>query len=310
VTTTSTARDRSAFPVEPQLAAESLLLRLNDPNTANALHSLLDNVELLAMALQMGDEWMRRGEVISSNIVATIAEAKTSLGGHDREISTLLPSAMGALSTLQQLQASPLLEPGTLGALGRLAPVLTRLAEPSTAVALNSLIDNIELVAMFVTMAEEWLRRGDAITTNIAATVSEARASLAAGGSAPDLAAILPALHSAMAMLKQLQGSPLLATDTMDALARFAQPATLEALGQMAQPATIEALTGLVALAKPELIATLGSLGTAVSQGLADARTAEPPKPGLRGLLKELKDPETAAGIAALLSVAKAIGRA
>lgn len=63
----------------------SLLARLGDRATAAALHQLLDNAELLALAVSSADGLLRRSETITDNLVSGLADVRTaaaaSLGG-------------------------------------------------------------------------------------------------------------------------------------------------------------------------------------------------------------------------------------
>ena len=62
-------------------------------------------------------------------------------------------------------------------------------------------------------------------------------------------------------------------------------------------------------LTQPQTIAALDTLASALTEGLAEASSVPTHKLGIRGLLAQLRDPETARGIQALLAVARALGR-
>jgi ABC-type transporter Mla subunit MlaD len=150
--------------------------------------------------------------------------------------------------------------------------LLQRLDDPKTAAALHQLLDNAELLAMGVTMLDELLQRSETIAGNVSSTLAEVRASAGPGaeGTAADLGSVLKTLKEGLPTIAGLLHGP---------------------LGQ------------------PRTIAALDTIAGAVTDGLGEARTRPPHKLGIRGLLAELRDPETARGIQALLCVARSLGR-
>ncbi len=153
--------------------------------------------------------------------------------------------------------------------------LLDRLDDPQTAAALHQLLDNAELLAMGATMIEELLRRSETIAGNVSSTLAEVRSAAGpglagAGSTAADLGALLPSLVTALPQLTALLDGPLL---------------------------------------KAQSTRSLEQLVASLSEGLEEARRAPDHKPGIRALLGELRDPDTARGLSALLAVARSLGR-
>ncbi len=150
--------------------------------------------------------------------------------------------------------------------------LLQRLDDPKTAAALHQLLDNAELLAMGVTMLDELLRRSETIAGNVSSTLAEVRGSAGPGaeGAAADLGALLKTLKQGLPTIAGLLDSP---------------------------------------LTQPQTMAALDTIASALTEGLEEARTLSPHKLGIRGLLSELRDPETARGIQTLLAVARSVGR-
>ncbi|MDN5272852.1 hypothetical protein QTO31_12820 [Chloroflexus sp. MS-CIW-1] len=60
------------------LNASALLERLNEPQTAAALHLLLDKAELLAFSVSAVDSLLQRGETIADNVAASVHELRAA----------------------------------------------------------------------------------------------------------------------------------------------------------------------------------------------------------------------------------------
>lgn len=118
--TTTLAPDVPASSSRPP-QVQALLDRLEDPNTAAALHTLLDNMELLAFATTLVDGLLRRSETITDNLVASLAEARGAYGaGTGTGPRELLTGLQGAGPALSALLSSSLVQPQTVAALDRL----------------------------------------------------------------------------------------------------------------------------------------------------------------------------------------------
>ena len=121
--------------------AESLLARLDEPRTAAALHDLLDNAELLAMLATMAEGLLRRSETLTGNLVASLAEVRSSSGLADldglretaAQAGALLPLLPQVTPALTSLLESRLAQPATINAVGTLAGAVAEgLAAPAS----------------------------------------------------------------------------------------------------------------------------------------------------------------------------------
>ncbi len=130
----------SATAPATSVAAQSLLARLDDPATARALHSLLDNAELLAMLATMTDGVLRRGEVLTGNLADGLAELRTAAASAGVRmpdgtsgLAALGPLAADVLPGLRALAASDLVRPGTVSALDTMAGAVAEGLAPQAA---------------------------------------------------------------------------------------------------------------------------------------------------------------------------------
>ena len=116
-------------PVRPE--TERLLDRLEDPRTAAALHTLLDNAELLAVIVGGLDGLARKGEVIGDTLAEVIEEARAAgrATGLDpmttsRQLSTLIPTLAAASPAINRILDSPIVEPEPIEVLSETAVAL------------------------------------------------------------------------------------------------------------------------------------------------------------------------------------------
>lgn len=68
----------SYTPEQQQAALAGLVSRLQDPNVANSLASLLDHADLLALLVEALDGLVARSEVIGDNLVAGLTEIRSA----------------------------------------------------------------------------------------------------------------------------------------------------------------------------------------------------------------------------------------
>lgn len=111
--------------------AERLLDRLEEPRTAAALDSLLDNAELLAVLIGGLDGLARKGEVIGDTLAEVLEEARAAgrSTGLDplhtsRQLATLIPTLANASPAINRVLDSPIIDPEPLDVLGELAIAL------------------------------------------------------------------------------------------------------------------------------------------------------------------------------------------
>jgi len=69
-------------PTREEAAQAALSARLNDPAVADALASLLDRAELLAVLVEGLDQFISRSEVIGDNLLGGISELRTAVASN------------------------------------------------------------------------------------------------------------------------------------------------------------------------------------------------------------------------------------
>jgi uncharacterized protein YjgD (DUF1641 family) len=94
----------------------ALLQRLEDPETAAALHDLLDHAEALALVVTMVDEVLHRGDVLTGNLASALQEFRGSFNPGSIDVAGMAKDASNLLPMLKALQASSLLQPAMLHA--------------------------------------------------------------------------------------------------------------------------------------------------------------------------------------------------
>ena len=112
---------------------ERLLDRLEDPTTSRALHTLLDNVELIAVLVNGLDGLARKGEVIGDTIGEVLYEVKAAgrATGLDpakttQQLATLIPTLADASPAINRILDSPIVEPEPIDVLSETAVALVR----------------------------------------------------------------------------------------------------------------------------------------------------------------------------------------
>ena len=114
--------------------------RLSEPQTAAALHTLLDNVELLAVMLSGIDGLARKGEVIGATLADVLAEARAAgrATGLDvrttsKQLATLIPTLAEAAPAINRIIQSPIVEPEPIAVLSEAATALVKGLESAQA---------------------------------------------------------------------------------------------------------------------------------------------------------------------------------
>ncbi len=112
--------------------------------------------------------------------------------------------------------------------------LLDRLSEPRTAEALHQLLDHAELLAYSAGALDGFIRRGEAITDNVAASIDDVRQAIPveSGAYLGELAALgkeLPALTATATQLARLSAEP----EFQATLTALRNPETLQALNQL-----------------------------------------------------------------------------
>jgi hypothetical protein len=212
--------------------------------------------------------------------------------------------------------------------------LLARLEEPSTAEALNQLLDHAELLAFGAVALDGFLRRGDQIAENMAAGVADLRSALAPGATPQgdqlaQLLGQLPRLATLSLQLAKLADNPELQTT----LQTLGKPETVRALHSLVAflphlPRLVEAAPQLIDVAErvqpfvasPEFDALLksgvfhsntvnllGQAGDAFVQSVDDSRRVKPLGP--LGLLRSLWDADVQRTLSLFTVFAKRFGQ-
>ena len=119
--------------------ADILRQRLDDPQTAAALSSLLDHADLLAVIIEGLDGFVRRGDDIATNLTSAIGELKAvngadtlaQLGSSLAKLSSGMVKATPAISTMLDSPLTDERGAEVLAALGE-AVVTARATAPPT----------------------------------------------------------------------------------------------------------------------------------------------------------------------------------
>ncbi|MCB0998422.1 MAG: DUF1641 domain-containing protein [Ilumatobacteraceae bacterium] len=123
----------TTFDVDSRAHAEveRLVDRLAEPRTAAALHTLLDNVELLAVVVDGLDSLARKGEVIGDTLGEVLHEVRAAgrATGLDvrttsHQLATLIPTLAEASPAINRILESPIVEPEPIEVLSETAVAL------------------------------------------------------------------------------------------------------------------------------------------------------------------------------------------
>jgi hypothetical protein len=152
--------------------------------------------------------------------------------------------------------------------------LLDRLSEPRTAAALETMLDNAELLAVIVAGLDGVARKGEIIGDTLAEVLGQVRAAAQSSGLNPaktteQLATLIPTLADASPAINRILESPII---------------------------------------EPEPIAVLSEAAEALVSGFEAAQRNQT-KVGVRGLMMALRDDDVQRGLGFVLEVAKALGR-
>lgn len=87
----------SYSPEQQQAALAGLVSRLQDPNVANSLATVLDHADLLALLVEALDGFVARSEVIGDNLASGLTEIRGS-GDSEVDLPGLIQSGMSLAS--------------------------------------------------------------------------------------------------------------------------------------------------------------------------------------------------------------------
>ncbi|WP_298819024.1 DUF1641 domain-containing protein [Chloroflexus sp.] len=279
----------AATHTDRPLNAAALLERLNEPQTAAALHRLLDHAELLAFSASAVDSLLQRGEVIADNVAASVHELRAALpaesGALTDQLTRLTRTLPQLTETIEQL--------ATLTNQPAFQRLMATLSKPQTLDALDRLLGQSELLAFLVSALDHLLARGDELTENIRSAVEELRATMQDRAITPDklidaFIAFLPYFPRLVAVAPNFievieKIEPFVASDEFDALLD----------------------SGVF---HPDTVRLVGEAGDAFVASRESLRHS--PKPiGLLGLLRALRDPDVQRAAGLIVEFGRRFGR-
>jgi hypothetical protein len=148
--------------LEPRTEVDRLVDRLNEPGTAAALNSLLDNADLLATLVAGLDGVFRKGDLIADTVTEVLGQAKAAgaATGLDyrqttEQLATLIPAVAKAAPAIHRVVDSGLVEPEPVAVLSEAAQALV--AGLQAAQAADARVSTIGLLKA---MRDEDVQRG------------------------------------------------------------------------------------------------------------------------------------------------------
>ncbi len=113
----------------PASPSDVVIERLNDPEVAAALLTLLDNAELLSTLVVGLSGLMERGDYIMDTVAESLREFKDASEAADlpsaAELRTVATELQAGLPAVQRLLNSPIVEPRTIDTFSQLSEALT-----------------------------------------------------------------------------------------------------------------------------------------------------------------------------------------
>lgn len=110
---------------------DRLVERLAEPQTAAALHLLLDNVELLAVIVSGIDGLARKGDVLGDTAAEVLGEIRAAMGSTGlnarattQQLATLIPALADAAPAIRRICDSPIVDPEPVAVLSEAAEAL------------------------------------------------------------------------------------------------------------------------------------------------------------------------------------------
>ncbi|MDJ0753888.1 MAG: DUF1641 domain-containing protein [Ardenticatenaceae bacterium] len=270
-------------------ASQQLQARLNDPQTAAALHQILDKAELIAFAVTAVDGFLQRSEQIADEAARGVADLKSStppeltiLVQHLPQLLELLPQLLVFVPQLVQLLNTP-----------QFTRLLEVLSNPKTLDAIIVLMENIDKLAFAIEAVDGFLQRADTVIDNVAAGVKDATADLEESdvgkliGALPQVAEATPKLLDATTQLL-----PILASEPMQ---NFISSGALDRLLN----------SGILA---SQTINVVGHAGDALVESY-DKTQAQENRAGALAVLRASRDPDVQKALGFLIEFGKQFGR-
>jgi hypothetical protein len=231
-----------AMPTAPTAAQEQLFARLSEDRTVDALHRLLDRLELIAFAADALNGFLSRADVVAESVAESMADFKKMTGETTAtgEVLGKLPQLAKASVQLADVSASP--------AFARLmdSGLLERLGDDRTIEALKQVLDRLELAAFVLDSIDGLLRRSDTIGQALSDDVQDLKKA-----SQPDL----------LKLKEVLQAMPALVTAGQTLVrSGMLEPKTVEVLGTIGRSAAASYEEAHTAPKDPKPLGVLGLL--------------------------------------------------
>ncbi|WP_287157800.1 DUF1641 domain-containing protein [Chloroflexus sp.] len=271
------------------LNAHALLERLNEPQTAAALHRLLDHAELLAFSVGAMDSLLQRGDVIADNVAAGVHELRAAfpddggaMAAQLMRLSRTLPQLTTTVEQLAMLTAQPAFQ-----------RLLATLSKPDTLAALDRLLAQSELLAFLVNALEHLLARGDELTENIRLAVEELRTTMNDRTITAD-----KLIDAFIAFLPYFPRLVAVAPNFIEVIERIEPFIASEEFDALLDSGVFH----------PDTVRLVGEAGDAFVAS-REALRQEPKPIGLFGLLRALRDPDVQRAAGLIVEFGRRFGR-
>ncbi len=269
--------------VEPGTARHELLARLDNPDTVDGLNRLLDRLDVIVFAAEAADGFLRRSDVVADSLGDSLGDLRNitipadahKLGDKLPELArTALQAAdLASQPAIQQLLASGLLQ---------------RLGSRSTIDSLHELLDHLDLASLALKSVDEFLKRGDVIGDNLAASLGDFKNAESPIDLArvKEFAAAVPVFFDVAMQIKR------------SGLLEQAQ-SLMSTVSQLQDSGILGAQT----------VAVAGEIGVAAATTRSKKEYSAATPKGLFGLLAALKDPDVQASLGFVIALARNYGR-
>jgi uncharacterized protein YjgD (DUF1641 family) len=262
---------------------EALMARLEDPATVEALDRLLDRLDVIVLAAEAADGFLRRSNVVADSVAETLAELRhAGLPVDAQRLAGKLPELTRAGLQVAELAANP--------AFGRLlsSGLLERLAEPKMIASLQTVLDHLDLMALGLQSVDELLRRSEEISDNVSESIAEVTKA------APKLD--FEKIKEAVGQLPAL----------MDTAIQISRSGVLDHARKLADTLNELQATGVL---EHKTVAVVGELGSAAVVAHDQKEFAANAPKGVFGLLAALRDPDVRASLGFGIAFARNYGR-
>lgn len=275
--------DAGIIAAQPTNAGQQLLARLEQPETVAALNRLLDRLDVIVLAADAADGFLRRGDVMTDSVADGIAELRQiPVPAGARQLADHLPQLARTGLQVADLASDPATERVLSSGL------LQRLGDPTTLAAIHGLLNHLELASFGLEAIDGFLRRGDEITD----AVTDSLADLTKLGSSMDVDRIKE-LVQALPVIADL-ATQVVRSGLLNHAKTFVD--TLNALHS----------TGVFA---PDAVAVVGEVSAAARTAREKKEYAADAPKGVFGLLGALRDPDVQASLGFAIAFARNYGQ-